>query len=263
MRQLLPAAMAMAVLFGPAGALPTPAQDVSPPRKPEDTLTVIYGLQIDLELETHLIGLEMGEYLRLEESRLRLADRIETMYDELNMLMQNPNDTPGAELAAKEAEIGAAVQRETDVRRRLRDARLRILKGRERIAFLQTRLESFKDKLPRAIESLTGNWEVTYMPSGDKGYFRIEQNGTLLGGEYVLEGGWRGSLQGTFVNGKIFLQRIDSRLGRSSTIEGFLSSDGETIKGSWQNFDLSGPGPSSGSWTATKQDPESRDGGEL
>jgi hypothetical protein len=213
-------------------------------------------------METHLLGVEMEQYLRLEDRRVQLANRLETLYGELNELMQDPDATPEEELAAKEAEIGAAEHEEADVRRRLRDARLRIRNGRERIEFLQSRLESFEDAMPEATESLTGNWAVTYMPSGDKGYFRIEQNGTLLGGEYVLEGGWQGSLQGTFVGGKVFLQRIDSRLGRSSTVEGYLSSDGRTIKGSWQNFDLTGPGPSSGAWTATKEEPATGEGTE-
>jgi hypothetical protein len=261
-RNPLRAVNAVAVLLAPGGLVPLHAQEVQSPRKPQDILTVIYTLRVNLEMETRLLGVEMEQYLRLEDRRLQLALRLETLYDELNQLMQEPDATPEEELAAKESEIGAAEHEETDVRLRLRDARLRIRKGRERIKFLQARLESFEDAMPQATESLTGSWEVTYMPSGDKGFFRIEQNGTLLGGEYVLEGGWKGSLQGTFVSGKVFLQRIDSRLGRSSTIEGYLSSDGKTIKGSWQNFDLTGPGPSSGAWTATKQEPASGEGTE-
>ncbi|MBI4161116.1 MAG: hypothetical protein HY509_01560 [Acidobacteria bacterium] len=232
---------------------PAAAQEVEPPRRPEDTLTVIYSLRVDLEMEIHFLGMEMEQYLRLDARRGQLASTLETLYQDLNRLLQEPGEE-GEETAGKEAEIGAAEQEEIDVRRSLRDSRRHIRIGRERIAFLRDRIRAFQDQLPAPTESLTGTWEITYMPSGEKGYFRIEQDGTLLGGEYILAGGWSGSLQGTFVNGKVFLQRIDSRLGRSSEVQGFLASDGQSIKGSWQNFDLSGPGPSSGSWVAVRRE---------
>ena len=103
-------------------------------------------------------------------------------------------------------------------------------------------------------ESLTGSWDITYMPSGDKGVFTLRQSGTLLVGEYVLEGGWRGSLQGTIVSGKVLLHRIDSKLGHSQDLEGTLSTEGRAIRGNWQNFILSGGQPASGNWVAQKRE---------
>ncbi len=94
---------------------------------------------------------------------------------------------------------------------------------------------------------------MTYTPSGDKGVFTLRQSGTLLAGEYSLEGGWRGSLQGTFVDGKVHLSRIDAKLGRSSDLEGTVSPDGRTIRGNWTNFILSGGEPVTGSWVARKR----------
>ncbi|HXV75742.1 MAG TPA: hypothetical protein VD788_05430, partial [Candidatus Polarisedimenticolaceae bacterium] len=61
------------------------------------------------------------------------------------------------------------------------------------------------------------------------------------------------SLQGTLVKRKVYLVRIDSELGKSMELEGFLSTDGSTIKGSWLNFELAGAEGSTGQWSATKR----------
>ena len=78
------------------------------------------------------------------------------------------------------------------------------------------------------------------LPRELRGAFSLVQDGTLVTGTYRLEGGWTGSLQGTLVNRKVFLVRIDSRLGRSMEFEGRLSEDGSTVQGTWLNYDLAG-----------------------
>ncbi len=231
------------------------AQVDPPTHKPEETLTVIYALQVDMEMERHLLGLEMERFLHLEERRRGLAESVAALYQELNAMMQGPGEADPEEVAAKESELGKTEQEETDVRLQLRDSRGRIRRTRTRVEFIRNRIGVLRSGLPSATESLTGRWQVIYLPMGDRGWFQLKQTGTLLGGEYHLEGGWKGSLQGTFIDGKVFLQRIDSKLGRFSELQGYLSSDGKSIKGSWQNFELSGIDPSSGSWSATKLDP--------
>ena len=66
------------------------------------------------------------------------------------------------------------------------------------------------------------------MPLEQHGLFVLRQAGTLVSGTYELDGGWTGSLQGTLVNRKVFLVRIDSKLGRMMELEGFLSGE-ETL----------------------------------
>ncbi|HET6278277.1 MAG TPA: hypothetical protein VFG08_05800, partial [Candidatus Polarisedimenticolia bacterium] len=134
-----------------------------------------------------------------------------------------------------------------------RTLRTLIRSTQDRIEILQDRISSLRQRLPADNESLTGTWEVSYLPSGDTGVFTVRQSGTLLVGEYVLEGGWKGSLQGTFVDGTVLLHRIDSKLGRSSDLEGSLSPDGQTIRGRWQNFVLSAGSAANGTWVARKR----------
>ena len=58
---------------------------------------------------------------------------------------------------------------------------------------------------------------------------------------------------------QVLLHRIDSKLGRSSDLEGTLAPDGRTIRGTWQNFILSGGQPVSGQWVARKRQEKSED----
>lgn len=100
---------------------------------------------------------------------------------------------------------------------------------------------------------LTGDWELVLMPSGQRGAASLQQTGALVSGTYRLEGGWTGSLQGTLVNRKVFLIRIDSRLGKSMELEGFLAADGKRIRGSWLNYELAGGDGATGQWTAERR----------
>jgi hypothetical protein len=104
--------------------------------------------------------------------------------------------------------------------------------------------------LPRG--ALAGTWELVFLPSEQTGRASLEQHGTIVSGTYELAGGWTGSLQGTLVNRKVFLVRIDSRLGKSMELEGYLSSDGRRIRGTWLNYELAGQEGSTGHWSAQR-----------
>jgi len=91
------------------------------------------------------------------------------------------------------------------------------------------------------------------LPAGQHGVFDLEQNGTIVSGTYELDGGFTGSLTGTLVERKVHLVRIDSRLGRSMELEGYLSIDGKQIRGSWLSYDLAGDTEPSGQWTAERR----------
>jgi len=126
-----------------------------------------------------------------------------------------------------------------------------------RIAILTTELERLQDRVePTRSGALTGAWDLVFLPSGQRGTAMLQQTGTLVSGTYELAGGWTGSLQGTLVNRKVYLVRIDSKLGKSMELEGFLSSDGTRIRGSWLNYELAGQEGSTGHWSAQRRVPE-------
>jgi hypothetical protein len=91
------------------------------------------------------------------------------------------------------------------------------------------------------------------MPAEHRGTFDLKQTGTLVTGVYRMEGGFDGSVEGTLINRKVFLVRIDSQLGKSMELEGSLTSDGKQIRGSWLRYELAGGKGGSGQWSARKR----------
>ena len=117
---------------------------------------------------------------------------------------------------------------------------------------LALRIADLRSRLPQQQELLTGVWEVTWMPAGITGTFYIDQSGTLVTGQYQLGPLGSGSLQGTFVSGKLFLQRVDAERGRDAEIEGLLDADGRRIRGTWQSYELVQGGIPQGQWVARR-----------
>lgn len=117
---------------------------------------------------------------------------------------------------------------------------------------LVSRLAELRGALPSGQEPLTGVWELTWMPGNIAGTLYLDQSGTLVTGQYKLSNGMSGSLQGTYVNSKLYLQRIDAVRGRDAEIEGSLDAEGMRLKGTWQNFELVQGGLPRGQWMARR-----------
>ena len=228
-----------------------PAQDL---KRPEEQLAALYALRIQLEVEQKILDDDLLAYQRTSDQREAARARVRQLYEELDDIVAGKTQATNEELAQREAAVGRAEPELDALTRAARDLRMRIRDSQERIDLLQDKSGKLKRTLPSDNETLTGTWDVTYLPTSDKGSFTLRQSGTIVAGEYVLEGGWRGSLQGTFVNGKILLHRIDSKLGHSQDLEGSIAPDGKTLRGRWQNFILSGGQATSGDWVAQKRD---------
>lgn len=229
---------------------PLAAQDL---KRPEEQLAAIYSLKVQLEIEQRRLDDALQRYSVQGRAREEVRARVARIYDDLDAMVEGRAEPDPDLVLAREDEVLKAEQELEALTRLGREIRSEIRDAHQRIEILGDRIARLRKTLPSDTESITGVWDVTYMPSGDKGVFTLRQSGTLLVGEYSLDGGWKGSLQGTFVDGKLLLHRIDSKLGRSSDLEGVLAPDGKTIRGNWQNFILSGGQPTAGSWIARKR----------
>jgi hypothetical protein len=242
--------IAALLAVGAIGVVPGRAQDL---RRPEEQLAAIYSLGVQLEIEQRRLDDALQRYhehgLARDDRRARLA----RAYEEIDAMVEGRVESDAAQIAAREEDIQNLEEEVSVLVREGREIRGVMRDAHDRIAILSERIAGLRKTLPADTESLTGTWEVTYLPSGDKGMFTLRQSGTLLAGEYTLDGGWKGSLQGTFVNDKLLLHRIDSKLGRSSDLEGTLAPDGRTIRGTWNNYILSGGQPVTGSWIGRKR----------
>lgn len=226
------------------------AQDL---KRPEEQLAAIYSLKVQLEIEQRRLDEALQRHSEQARAREDARGRLQRLYDDLDAMVEGRAEGDTALILAREQDIQKTEQEAEALSGETRRIRETIRDAHARIELLGDRIGRLRKTLPSDTESLTGSWDVHYLPSGDKGVFMLRQSGTLLAGEYTLEGGWKGSLQGTFVDGKVLLHRIDSKLGRSSDLEGTLAPDGRTLRGNWQSFILSGGQPTNGSWIARKR----------
>ena len=158
-------------------------------------------------------------------------------------------DAGADEIARREEAVDASEQ---EVRALLERRRLladRLVERRRSITALESELQG-----RRPADSLTGRWTVTLEPGEQKGVFRMTLDGTLVSGEFTLEGGYSGSLRGTLVNDRLRVERVDSRLGFSTVFFGRLARDGNSIAGTWEATTFGGGTPGSGRWRAVREE---------
>jgi hypothetical protein len=226
-------------------------------QSPEEIAAAVFALGVEVELGKLKLERDLTAYAGMEARRLELRETIGLLYARIAAKVREPGseeEEESASLETLEADLAVAEQAEASARAELRRLRVRIADERERLRLLQDKLASLRRSLPQEIESVSGTWDVTLLPSGDRAVFILKQSGTLVSGEYTQEGGWKGSLQGTLVNNRILLHRIDSKLGPASELEGTVSSDLKVIRGTWQSRVLSDGAPSSGAWSGRKRE---------
>lgn len=222
--------------------------------RPEAMLGALISIEVDREIEAEAL---LAELVRLNTWRTRrdlALDSLAALYVDMDLLFNTGDREERAEESDDlEDSISDAEGRVKILGDRGRALRLRIEARRQRLAALGLRADQLLRLLPAATDSLTGVWDFRFIPTRESGVFTIFQNGTLLAGEYVLEGGWHGSLQGTVVGGKVFLERIDAVKGRFADLSGRIDSVGLGIRGTWRERDLTANRVTEGSFVASKR----------
>ena len=145
-----------------------------------------------------------------------------------------------------EAQMRAAVSRSQQLRRSM-------LENREMLAAIEIEVERLTAVVGAAEAPLNGTWRLVVEP-GQDGFAYLQQQGTLVAGTYALSGGFTGSFRGTFVAGKVRLERIDSQIGFAAIFYGRLVGRGENLRlqGNWEATQLASGLPSRGTWTAAR-----------
>jgi hypothetical protein len=210
------------------------------------------GLEERARLVQDLINEAARQYRQVALERAAADQELVAAQDRLDREAVRAREVTASSLTLLYRDLLAARAR-VDVVRAEADARLldlrRMLGERDALA---RRVADLRTRLPMQEEVLTGAWDVTWMPAGVQGTFFLDQSGTLVTGQYRLGSYGSGSLQGTFVNGKLFLQRIDAERGRDAEIEGVLDPDGTRIRGTWQGYEMVQGGIPRGQWVAKR-----------
>jgi hypothetical protein len=244
-------------VFVTCSFVPSQAQEPAPPAPLPSAPAVVTAAA--LELERTLLEDDARRFDELARQRVELTQRASQAHEALDAAVARREATAPEQIARLlDQAVRADAQRESLVAA-LAAVAERIQDRLRRIALLSVELERAQQSPePARSGALTGTWDLVFLPSEQRGRASLDQTGALVSGTYELAGGWTGSLQGTLVNRKVYLVRIDSRLGKSMELEGYLSSDGERIRGSWLNYELAGQEGSTGHWSAQRVTQDAR-----
>jgi hypothetical protein len=207
------------------------------------------GFALAAELEVHRILLD-EDLTRFEELRVKrseLTSRLEGLYEILDAAVLDD----GEQAEAVFEQVGVAEAERDELLSRQSSLIDSIRQRRRTIALLEEKLATLPGRPQRQGGMLDGIWDVQLLPTGQEGTFMLTLSGTVVSGTYQLDGGWTGSLQGTLVNRKVYMVRIDSKKGRMMELEGYLASDGMRVTGTWLSYELAG---ASGQWSAEKRE---------
>jgi len=170
------------------------------------------------------------------------------------LALLRPEPTPAGD--NRDADTVSDLLVSAEKRQILEERRLRLLRdlgaAYSELGAAQGLLSESKAKMRRSQQVLDGHWVLTQMPSGLHGDLYLDQTGTLLSGEYRLENGQTGNVQGTFVNGQLILERIDSQYGRIGRYEAVLSKDQNALRGTWYSYEVSSGQPLVGALAADR-----------
>jgi hypothetical protein len=123
-------------------------------------------------------------------------------------------------------------------------------------------IRRLEGEVGRSSDPITGTWRLAIEPGGHDGLMYLQLQGTLIQGTYRLSGDWTGSVRGTFVSGRVRLERIDSQIGFASIMRGRLDVDGGKARllGTWEATQLASGMPGAGNWVAERVEPEEGEG---
>ncbi len=206
-----------------------------------------------VEVERSMLDDERERYQTLKRRRAEIDREIAAAYEMLDAALAERAVPKGGRLARIADQLARASATRDGILAVERVVVDRIAGHLQRLELLGLQIDSL-DAREETRGALTGDWDLVLMPATQRGSISLVQTGAIVRGTYELEGGWIGSLEGTLVNRKVFLVRIDSKLGKSMELEGYLSGDGRTIRGSWLNYELAGSDGATGQWSAQRRD---------
>lgn len=238
-RAVVVAAMALAML---ASAAP------SPPRTGDPVLDV---LLIHLDMEKRGAAEDAEEFERGSERLGRAEAELVSAVARLARLVREGSADRATLESAGDAvdEARARVQVQQDRRRALVDS---LAEHGRRTASLREEIAKRREGLRAPADPVTGRWDVAINPGNRHGTLRLALDGTIVSGDYVLDGGFRGSVRGTFVGDRLTLDRIDSERGFDAKFYGRVAGGAaRRIGGTWEATTIApATGPTAGTWSA-------------
>jgi hypothetical protein len=234
-------ALALLLLLVPL--VPTAARSQPPTSQESRALA-----EAEIRLERRLLARDLAAYSQARGVEQRERGRFDAAAGRLDQILTSGNLTI-AGFEGLENEVRAAADSSRSATERVAELRQRAGERLRRIGALQEDLAG----RPASHDPVSGRWRVRLGPSDRPGIFDLRLRGTLVSGQYLLDGGPSGSLSGTYVDGTLILRRVDSRAGFDLTYTGTVDPAAGRVSGSWQGTELANGSPSSGGWTGARQ----------
>jgi hypothetical protein len=215
------------------------------------TAQVAESLRKEINIRESLLATQLRELAETREDLREVWTRLE---QQTGGLLQAQRDGESVDsLRLRDEDIRKA---ESELLAGLFEAqqqRSAILENRNMIAAIEVEVERLESAIGGPDAPLSGAWRFVVEP-GQEGVAYIQQQGTLVSGTYSLSGGFTGSFRGTFVAGKVRLERIDSQYGFAAIFYGRLVGRGPNsrLQGNWEATQLASGLPSAGSWSARR-----------
>ena len=239
-RGALIAAAAFATLA--SAAPPAPSRTGDP---------VLDVLMINLDVEKKRAAEDAEEFERTSERLARAEADLSAAVGRLARMVREGTGERATLNSASDAveDARARVQVQQDRRRALAES---LTEHGRRAAALREEILKRREGLRGPADPVTGRWDVTINPGNRRGTLRLALDGTIVSGDYALDGGFHGSVRGTFVGDRLAIERIDSERGFDAKFYGRVTSGGaRRIGGTWEATAIApATGPSSGSWSA-------------
>ncbi|HEX7578714.1 MAG TPA: hypothetical protein VF580_01850 [Thermoanaerobaculia bacterium] len=209
------------------------------------------SLSVAMDLERKARLTDIDELERITDQLGRASDVAVQRRARLLELVREPN-AGRVEVSGSEDGVADAEARVRTLETRRSAVVARFLERSRRITSLAEELARRRGAPRGESDPVTGRWSVAIDPGKMTGTYHLRLDGTLISGDYVLAGGFKGSLRGTYVGDRVTLQRIDSERGFDATFYGKLVPSQKRITGSWEATAIAPAiGPSAGTWGAT------------
>jgi hypothetical protein len=220
------------------------ARAQAPAAAPAPERPVSAANQTELRLEQRLLSLDLVAYKETRQREGLARQKVTEVLGRLDQALASDTVALGT-LEGLQDELAVARGAAHTAEDRLNAQLDRLGERMRRIALLETDTGA-----PLHADALTGRWRVTIQPQNLTATFELRLDGTVVGGSYLVNGSTGGSFRGTLADGRLHMQRLDSKGGFDSTWDGIVGTG--RIVGTWTTNELATGSPNRGEWTAVR-----------
>jgi len=221
--------------------------------------TTIFGQAAQEEFirQSEILEQDLDRYVAARERERNAVQELRDLNSRLNTLFGDMS-APVSEMRRLETRIATALDRAHGSQQETARSRGLIYDQMDQLAELARQIEE-RPPAPIDEDNPQGLWEFRLEPIGVSALIELEfqtggiNSGLVMVGTYRSSNGTRGTLRGSFSNGRMGLEVMDERLGKVADLNGAVGFQGR-LEGTWRAIRTGlGPDrPSGGTWSGRR-----------